>query len=232
MNDRSVFFMHYNSYGKQLTDEDIKLGEHRKFVGSYWELLGKLQFDYLLKQGLKPHHKLLDLGCGALRGGIHFIRYLEDGHYTGIDANASLIRAGKTELKKVNLDRKSSNFIIDENFEYKKWGGNFDYIISISLFTHLPISKIKKCLHAVSNTISPEGKYFTSFFRLECDEFDKKSCHNDHGIKTHDDNDPYHQKISVLRKISVPMDLEINYKGNWKHPRGQEMISFKKTQGA
>lgn len=224
--------MHYNSYGKQLTDKEIKLGEHRKFVGSYWEQLGKLQFDYLLKQGLKPHHKLLDLGCGALRGGIHFIRYLEDGHYTGIDANTSLIRAGETELKKVNLDRKSSNFIIDENFEYKKWGGNFDYIISISLFTHLPISKIKSCLNAVSNTISPEGKYFTSFFRLGCDEFEKESYHNELGIKTHDDLDPFHQKISVLRKISEPMNLEMDYKGSWKHPRGQEMILFKKNQGA
>jgi 2-polyprenyl-3-methyl-5-hydroxy-6-metoxy-1,4-benzoquinol methylase len=222
--------MHYNSYGKQLTDDEIKSGEHRRFVGSYWEELGKLQFDYLVKQGLKPHHKLLDLGCGALRGGIHFIRYLEEGHYTGIDANTSLIRAGETELKKVNLDRKSSNFIIDENFEYEKWGGNFDYIISISLFTHLPISKIKRCLDAVSNAISQEGKYFASFFRLECDEFEKKSYHKELGIKTHDDLDPFHQKISVLRKISESMNLEIDYKGSWNHPRGQEIILFKKNQ--
>ena len=156
--------MHYNSYGKQLTDEEIKIGEHRRFFGSYWELLGKLQFDYLLKQGLKPHHKLLDLGCCALRGGINLIRYLEDRYYTGIDANASLIRAGKTELKKVNLDRNKPNFILDENFDYKKWGGKFDYIISISLFTHLPITLIEHCISSVAKVMVNDGAFYFSFF--------------------------------------------------------------------
>jgi hypothetical protein len=37
------------------TDEDTLTKEgHREFVGGFWEQLGQLQFDFLVKQGLKP----------------------------------------------------------------------------------------------------------------------------------------------------------------------------------
>lgn len=42
---------------------------HRIAVGGMWDEIGKLQFEFMVKQGLKPHHKFLDIGCGSLRGG-------------------------------------------------------------------------------------------------------------------------------------------------------------------
>jgi hypothetical protein len=45
-----------------------KLG-HRNYVGGMWEEIGKLQFDFLVQQGLKPSHCFLDIGCGSFRGG-------------------------------------------------------------------------------------------------------------------------------------------------------------------
>jgi ubiquinone/menaquinone biosynthesis C-methylase UbiE len=38
-------------------------------------------------------HKLLDIGCGALRGGIHFINYVDAGNHYGLDLNSWLIEA-------------------------------------------------------------------------------------------------------------------------------------------
>jgi hypothetical protein len=51
---------------------------HRRVIGNvpHWEYMGKLQLDYLVERGLKPEHNLLDVGCGPLRAGIHFIEYL------------------------------------------------------------------------------------------------------------------------------------------------------------
>jgi cyclopropane fatty-acyl-phospholipid synthase-like methyltransferase len=220
--------IHYNPYSKQLSDKEIESGEHRKFVGSYWEEIGMLQFEYLLNAGLKPHHKILDLGCGALRGGIHFIKYLNDGKYTGVDANRSLIKAGQIELKKMNLDHKYFKLIVDENFNYQTWGNKFDYILSVSLFTHLPKLKIKECLKAVSKTISPRGKYYTTFFRHKCKSYCNFSKHTDYGIKTYDNEDPYHQTVTELREIANSINLKFEYKGKWNHPRGQEMILIRK----
>ena len=71
---------------------------HRRAVGGMWEEIGKLQFNFLVEQGLKPGHFLLDVGCGRLRGGIHFIRYLEPEHYFGIDISKVLLAAGRFEL--------------------------------------------------------------------------------------------------------------------------------------
>lgn len=54
---------------------------HRSYVGGCWDEIGKLQFDFMLKEGLKPEHYFLDVACGSLRAGLHFIPYLEVGHY-------------------------------------------------------------------------------------------------------------------------------------------------------
>jgi hypothetical protein len=35
--------------------------------------MGRLQFDFVANQGLKPDHKLLDIGSGSMRGGAHFV---------------------------------------------------------------------------------------------------------------------------------------------------------------
>ena len=44
---------------------------HREYVGGLWDEMGKLQFDFMVSQGLSPEHTMLDIACGALRGGVH-----------------------------------------------------------------------------------------------------------------------------------------------------------------
>ncbi len=45
---------------------------HRNAIGGYWDEMGKLQYNFLLEQGLKPRQILMDIGCGSLRGGYPF----------------------------------------------------------------------------------------------------------------------------------------------------------------
>src|ERR1700682_2262588 len=108
--------MEINSYARQLSNAEIDAKEHRDLVGGLWEEIGTLQFEYLKGRGLRPSHRLLDLGCGALRGGLHFIRYLSAGNYYGIDVNASLIEAGKRELIEAGLVDRKPNLLVTEGF--------------------------------------------------------------------------------------------------------------------
>jgi len=62
------------------TDIRVERDPHSA-VGGMWEQIGQLQFDFLVNHGLEPNHKLLDIGCGTLRGGRHFITYLVPGNY-------------------------------------------------------------------------------------------------------------------------------------------------------
>lgn len=79
------------------TREEIHKVSHRAFVGGdgdYWDKIGDLQFRFLVERGLAPSDTLIDVACGSLRGGVRFIRYLEPGHYLGIDKYIELIIYG------------------------------------------------------------------------------------------------------------------------------------------
>ncbi|MEU1167133.1 class I SAM-dependent methyltransferase, partial [Streptomyces sp. NPDC005921] len=58
-----------------------------------WLALGRMQFDYLVEHGLRPDHRMLDIGCGNLRGGWRFIGHLDAGNYYGIDISPDILIA-------------------------------------------------------------------------------------------------------------------------------------------
>jgi hypothetical protein len=43
----------------------VNAGRHREVVGDLWDELGNLQLAFLRKHGLRPEHRLLDIGCGS-----------------------------------------------------------------------------------------------------------------------------------------------------------------------
>jgi hypothetical protein len=74
--------------------------DHRAYVGGLWEEIGRLQFEFLLRQGLAPSDCLLDITRGSLRGGVHFINYVNPGNYLGIQKQRRLVELG---IEKVNV---------------------------------------------------------------------------------------------------------------------------------
>src|SRR5579864_173888 len=120
---------------------------HRDYIGAQWDTVGPLQFQFLVDQGLKPHNVLLDIACGSLRGGVHFIPYLDDGNYLGLEKERQLIRLGlKKELPSELRRSKRPEFVVSDSFEFKRFSKRPDYAIAHSLFTHLPSSMILDCL--------------------------------------------------------------------------------------
>jgi hypothetical protein len=94
---------------------------HRESVGGLWDEIGRLQFDFLLRQGLRPHDVLLDVGCGSLRGGVHLIRYLEPRHYLEIDKRIELIIYGvASELGLDLFKEKRLYFVIYDFLKFEK----------------------------------------------------------------------------------------------------------------
>ena len=50
----------------QSTGEDPDLAWHRLATGGHWDEEGAWVFDFLRRQGLRPDHYMLDVGCGSL----------------------------------------------------------------------------------------------------------------------------------------------------------------------
>ena len=136
--------------GESIYDSNSKIaaqvaaGQHRAVVGSLWEELGDLQIKFLISQGMRPSHTLLDVGCGCLRLGVKAIPYLQRGNYFGIDNNASLLQAGmNVELQQINLKGAlpEGRLFILPDFEFQKLGKKFDFLIAQSLFSHFEIGR-------------------------------------------------------------------------------------------
>ena len=200
----------------------------RSKIGGLWEQLGNLQFEYLINNGLRPHHFLLDIGCGSLRGGIHFIKYLEKGHYFGIDKDIEVLEGGRIEIAENSLQNKEPILKFDESFDFTSLDQKFEYILAQSVFTHITLDTIKKCIQNVNKVLIKEGKFYATFFednrRENCDEPMIIESIDGLTIETYPNKDPYHYKFSEFQRIVKDTTLSVKYIGDWNHPRCQKMI--------
>lgn len=223
---------HMNLYGRQLSAEEIARGEHRDFVGGLWEEIGRLQLEFLRSRGLRPGHRFVDVGCGALRGGLHFVRYLESGRYHGLDINASLLEAGRRELEIAGLAGRDPRLLVDDGFRLQRFGSHFDFGLALSVFTHLPMNVIVRCLVGVAETLAPGGVFFASYFPAAVPAQLEPQAHGEDGVITYYDIDPFHQSVQEMQLLAGLCGLQAEDLGDWGHPRGQHMLMFSRLPGS
>jgi len=198
---------------------------HRNTIGGLWDEIGKHQFNFLVKNGLEPEHYLLDIGCGSLRGGVHFIRYLSDGHYFGIDKNQKLLDAGRDiELQRYKLKSKKITLLKTDNFDFTSFNQKFEFAIAQSVFTHISLNSIIMCLAKIETVLLQGGKFFATFLenpkgKLNLEPIER---HPYSGKKTYTyfDKDPFHYDFSTFQWVCQNTDLKVDYIGNWNHPAG------------
>ncbi|MCC4288864.1 class I SAM-dependent methyltransferase [Vreelandella aquamarina] len=200
--------------------ETINAIGHRDYVGGLWEEIGQLQFNFLVAQGLKPEHTLLDIACGSLRGGVHFINYLNPGNYLGLDKEQELINRGiEHELGKNKQAEKHPEFVISACFEFDHFSKVPDYAIAQSLFTHLVEEDIKACLKNLKAFAGDKSlTFFATFF--ECETPQKGELDTSHS----------HAKFEYTRaqmeQFGKETGWQVKYIGDWNHPRGQKMVKY------
>lgn len=204
---------------------------HRDKVGGLWDEVGALQIDFLRAQGLRPSDTLLDVGCGCLRGGVHFVGYLEPGRYYGVDRDADLVRAGlEVELPRAGLGGRldAEHLLVDDAFGVGGFGATFDVAWAQSVFTHLTPPDIRLCLREVARVVRPGGRFFATFFRA-AEDVSRPVTHQPGGIVTHPDLDPYHYRFRDLAALADERDWTSADLGGWRHPRAQQMALFTRT---
>lgn len=205
---------------EELMRQRIANEGHRRVIGGLWEALGTLQCDFLIAQGLAPHHKVLDIGCGSLRAGVPLTRYLQPGGYYGIDISESLIETGyEQEIVKAGLvDRLRRDHLHVTDVFAAPFGVQFDFGIAQSVFSHLSLDYFANCLAALAGTFKMGGVINATFFEGEGEQVERAD-----GIITHAARDPFHfPKAEILAMATSDWGLE--WVGDWGHPRGQIMV--------
>ncbi len=210
----------------------VDSGDHRKIIGGLWDEMGVLQLQYLKAKGLRPGHRLVDVGCGSLRAGVHLADYLGSGNYYGTDINAELIEAGyERELRPLGLDSKvpRTNFHVSGGFDFSWVAEPFDFALAQSLFTHLPYNHLKLALANIKPALKAGGRMYASFFVVPDTHPAGSSFAHPKGITSQAAQDPYHfhfEEIALAARLS---GWVIEGPEDWNHPRDQVMVCFTNT---
>ena len=203
------------------TWEEIHQMGHRHFVGGvgdYWEKISELQFQYLVDRGLAPPDTLIDIGCGSLRGGAKFIRYLDPGRYLGIDKHIELIIYGVTMELGVDLyHQKRPRFVVSDSFEFARFGAKPVFGIAQSLFTHLSADDVTSCLSKLSCVAAPVCRLFATFFEVS-EPVDNPALSHSRRY--------FAYTRSQMEEFGSRSGWKSHYIGDWDHPRGQKMMEY------
>jgi hypothetical protein len=200
-----------------VTFAKVLKGGHRLYVGGEWDEIGELQFNFLVSRGLRPEHVFLDIACGSLRGGVHFIRYLAPGNYQGIDKEKILIRRGLAkELPRQVREEKRPEFVVSDSFEFDRFSKPANFSLAQSLFTHLVSSEVEHCLASLRAHVAPGHELYATFL-----------------LGSSEPNPPrphphlrFHFSREEFAAFGERNGWRSNYVGEWGHPRGQVMMQF------
>ena len=216
---------------KELAAERLRTGQHRAFVGGMWDAIGQLQYDYMISKGLSPNHRFIDVACGSMRGGRHFIGHLNPFHYFGFDINRELIDAGLThEITPLGLLDKIApdNLAAAENFAFPSAWREMDSGLALSLFTHLTMNSIALCLKNLRPVMKDGAKFYATIFHVDEDAQTARQDQLD-GIVTYMCQDPYHYTRGDMDYLARKTGWTVLDIETFDHPRGQSMVIFQKA---
>jgi SAM-dependent methyltransferase len=189
---------------------------HRDYVGGMWEEMGQLQFDFLLSRGLQPENVFLDIACGSLRAGVHFIRYLDCGNYLGIEKERVLIDRGLAkELPAEVREEKRPELVASDDFEFDRFSKQADFSLAQSLFTHLNADDVDRCLKKLRANVAPQHQFYATFAPGASTAAGRSHARGS-----------FYYSSDELAAIGERNGWQCNYIGDWGHPRKQVMMQF------
>jgi SAM-dependent methyltransferase len=200
----------YHTFYARVVDR-VASSDPRGAIGALWDEMGTLQFDFLVAAGLRPEHQLLDFGCGCLRGGLHFIRYLEPGRYTGVDISAVVLEAGRQFLREEGLEAKRPDLVHTTDLSLREFQGRrFDFILAQSVLTHMPEKEIGELFHRISSVMKPESRFFATYLPV--------------GADRRVDVLEFHYPLATLQGLGGEAGLLVEPVAEFAHPRKQQML--------
>ncbi len=134
------------------------------FDAPEFETGGREQFCYLLKAGLYPESKVMDIGCGILRAGYWLVHFLDAGCYYGIEPHAGRLDMGVNMiLEPDTFMQKKPRFDTNPNFDTSVFGTKFDFFLAYSIWTHASKAQIQTMLESFLADSEPDGIFLTTY---------------------------------------------------------------------
>lgn len=126
-----------------------------------WDSHGELQRDFLITQGLRPEHCLLDIGCGGGRLARKVVPYLHPGNYHGVDISQAALLAAKRLARDEGWGTRRPRFWREK--VDRAFAGTFDYLWAHSVVTHLSVPLIEDLMLEAARLLAPGGAFYWSY---------------------------------------------------------------------
>lgn len=131
-----------------------------------WLAVGQMQFDYLMKHGLAPADRMVEIGCGNLRAGRLFIDHLDAGHYHGLDISPEILLSAQETLVRHGLQQKLPNLTVVRDLRLAHLpDAYFTVVHAHSVFSHSPLGVIDECLAHIGRILAPGGFFDFTYNR-------------------------------------------------------------------
>jgi cyclopropane fatty-acyl-phospholipid synthase-like methyltransferase len=137
--------------------DKLRLEDSMGFRGQFDEHR-RFQIALLKERGLVPSHRLLEIGCGPLTGGIPIIDFLEPDNYVGVDVRSSVLDLSWKEVGKAGLSAKNPRLICSSSFGATELADQkFDFILSFSVLFHLSNEILASYFVSMRQRLKPTG---------------------------------------------------------------------------
>jgi hypothetical protein len=151
--------------------------------------------------------------------------------YWGTDLNESLLTAGyDREISASGLSGKlpRQQLVTDGEFAFGGIPARIDYAIAQSVFTHLPLNHLRLCLVNLAAHVDGPCRFYATFFIVPEASECRAHSHDRGGIISFPHRDPFHYTLPALSWATRGLPWDMEFIGDWDHPRNQKMVRFQK----
>lgn len=112
--------------------------------------------DKLIKAGLKPHHKVLEVGCGIGMVSQLMAKFVKKGQVHAVDISPeSIAKAKKLWNKQGNL-----SFEVSDMTDFHKPAENYDFFVFPDVLEHIPVVDHKHLFQIIQQHSHGESSIF------------------------------------------------------------------------
>ncbi|PWA47201.1 S-adenosyl-L-methionine-dependent methyltransferase [Artemisia annua] len=159
---------------------ELLVEEHHSNYGEPWAG-GRDVFEFLAENShIAPESRVLEIGCGTLRVGLHFIQYLKPEHFHCLERDElSLMAALRYELPSHGLLQKRPLILKGEDMDFTRFGSGFTYdlIYASAVFLHMPDKLVWVGLERLVDRLKPlDGRIFVSHNVKFCSRLGGDEC--------------------------------------------------------